>query len=204
MYSKQLFLLSILTIMSIFTSKAQTEQQQYEVKMDFQEFEVRYYPEAILASVYSTADSYREVSSPGFNALAGYIFGGNSSGEKIAMTAPVHMEIKESGSSMSFVMPSKYSMEDLPDPNNAYVKLEKTTPVYMAAVRFGGYANNDRILDYSNKLADMLIEQNIRFVGDFKYFGYNSPYKVVNRRNEVVVEIIWEPENWKSGESAKK
>lgn len=190
--------------MSTFISKSQTEQQQYDVKMEFPGFEIRYYPEAILASVYSNADNYREVSSPGFNALAGYIFGGNSSGEKIAMTAPVHMEIKESGSSMSFVMPSKYSMDELPEPNNAYVKLEKTSPVYMATIRFGGYANDNRILDYSNQLADMLVKRNIRFTGDFKYFGYNSPYKVINRRNEIVVEIIWEPEKWLKQENAKK
>ncbi|TVQ17202.1 MAG: heme-binding protein [Bacteroidetes bacterium] len=172
--------------------QGQTEHQPYTPVQQFPGFEVRYYPEAILASVYSSAKSYRELTSPGFNTLAGYIFGGNDAGKKIAMTAPVHMDIHESGSRMSFVIPSGYEMEDLPIPDNAAVKIERSQPGYVAAITFGGYASDEKILEEGEKLRKYLKQNNIQWEGNFRFLGYNSPYKFWNRRNEVVVNIIWE------------
>ena len=61
----------------------------------------------------------------GFRSLAGYIFGGNEGGKKIAMTAPVHMEMGADSSRMRFVMPSDLTMDSLPEPNDANVKLSQ-------------------------------------------------------------------------------
>lgn len=184
------------------TSMAQTEHQTYEVIRNYQNIEIRYYPTAIHAKVYTNAQSYREISSPGFSTLAGYIFGGNENNKKIAMTAPVHMEFGEKGASMSFVMPSAYAMNDLPNPNNSAVKLVKSEPEYLAAIRFGGYASDEKILEYSEKLRNFLLENNIEYKGNFRYLGYNSPYKVINRRNEIVVQVSVS-ENKTSSDSAE-
>lgn len=178
--------------MTTHKSKGQTEHQPYTLVQQFPGFEVRYYPEAILARVYSNAKSYRELTSPAFNTLAGYIFGGNDAGKKIAMTAPVHVDLHENGSSMSFVMPPEYEMEDLPIPDNAAVKIERSKPGYVAALTFGGYASDEKILEESEKLRKYLKVNNIEWKGNFRFLGYNSPYKFWNRRNEVVVNIIWE------------
>ena len=179
-------------IMATDNSFAQTEHQKYTVVQKFPGFEVRYYPPAILATVHMQAKSYRELSSPGFRTLAGYIFGDNAEGKKIAMTAPVHMDISEDGSAMSFVMPSEYDFNDLPRPSNSGIELKESLPEYVAALTFGGYAGDDKIKEESEKLLKYLKDNNINPVGNFRFLGYNSPYKFWNRRNEIIVRINWE------------
>ncbi len=187
-----LILLTLIVAMSTNRANTQTEHQSYTLVQKFPGFEVRYYPEAILATVSTGTKSYREMTSPSFNALAGYIFGSNETGQKIAMTAPVHIDFNDNGSRMSFVMPSAYNMDDLPRPNNQAVSLEKTQPAFYAAITFGGYASDETIKEYSEKLAQLLRQNHIGYHGNFSFLGYISPYKFWNRRNEVVVRIVWE------------
>ena len=100
---------------TIMSSKG-TPQQPYSVLKVIGNIEVRRYPEALTASVLKPGTTYKEVSNAGFRSLAGYIFGGNEGGRKIAMTAPVHMEIGADSSRMRFVMPYCYSFEGLSPP----------------------------------------------------------------------------------------
>ena len=182
----------IIFILILLTSNIMaTEKQAYRVVHAENEFEIRFYPSAILATIHSQARSYRELSVPGFRQLAGYIFGGNESGTKIAMTSPVHMDINDSLSSMSFVMPSSYEMEKLPDPDNGRVKLEETTDEYVAVLKFGGYASDKRIQRYSAELKKLLEERKIQYNGRFRYLGYNPPYQPFGRRNEIIVSVEW-------------
>ena len=168
-----------------------TEKQSYRIVHKEKEFEIRYYPSAILATIHSSARSYRELAYPGFRKLAGYIFGGNESGQKIAMTSPVHMDINDSLSSMSFVMPSAYDMENLPAPENSDVELERTGDEYVAALRFKGYASDRRIRSYSEKLKKLLDGKQIPYHGPFRFLGYDPPYKPFGRRNEIIVKVEW-------------
>jgi len=168
-----------------------TEKQAYRVAHTEKEFEIRYYPSAILATIHSQARAYRELAYPGFRQLAGYIFGGNETGAKIAMTSPVHMDINDSLSSMSFVMPSSYKMEKLPAPDNTKLTLQKTGDEYVAALGFGGYATDKRIRQYSEKLREMLEERQIPYSGRFRYLGYNPPYQFLGRKNEIIVTVQW-------------
>ena len=55
-------------------SIAKTESQPYDLVKKYKGFEVRYYPAATMATIRSSAKSYRELSSPGFRKLAGFIF----------------------------------------------------------------------------------------------------------------------------------
>lgn len=168
---------------------AVTEKQKYRSVHTDKEFEIRFYPSAILATVYSDARSYRELATPGFRKLAGYIFGGNESDTKISMTSPVHMDMNQA--SMSFVMPSSFSEENLPKPDDPGVKIERTDDVYVAAIRFGGYATDKDISHYSEKLKTMLEEKGIRWYGNFRYLGYNPPFQPFGRRNEIIVNVEW-------------
>lgn len=170
---------------------AQIEKQKYRVVHSEKEFEIRFYPSATLATVYSSADTYRELSGSGFRRLAGYIFGGNESDTKIAMTSPVHMDINDSKSAMSFVLPAEYEMSNLPTPDDSGVIVQKTEDEYVAAVRFKGYASDRNIKTYSEKLEKLLSEQGIEYVGNFRYLGYNPPYQLIGRRNEIIVSVKW-------------
>ncbi len=182
---------SALMALQSFTVMAfgETEKQKYTVVRQEKEFEIRFYPSAILATVYSDSKTYRELAYPGFSKLAGYIFGGNKTDTKISMTSPVHMDMNEA--SMSFVMPSAYTEESLPAPDDPEVKLERTEDVYVAAIRFGGYASDRDIVKYSEKLKSLLSEKGIGWYGNFRYLGYNPPFQPFGRRNEIIVNVKW-------------
>lgn len=186
-------ILLILIIAQSFTimSTKNTENQQYTVVLKEKEFEVRFYPATTIATINSSAKSYKELSGSGFRKLAGYIFGGNDSDTKIAMTTPVHMDINDTMSSMSFIMPSKYSQENLPKPNDPNVIIKKTKDEYVAAINFGGFASDNDMKIYSSKLASLLKERKIVTIGNFRYLGYNPPYQLIGRRNEIIVSVEW-------------
>ena len=107
------------------------------------------------------------------------------------MTSPVHMDIQDSASSMSFVMPAKYSLENLPQPNDSSVHISQSEPEYVAALVFGGFASDSAIQSESEKLAKLLQKENISFEGNFRFLGYNPPYQLIDRKNEIIVRIDW-------------
>jgi hypothetical protein len=173
----------------IYTSTNSTEQHKYVVLKKFEEFEVRQYAPAMFSSVKMVSDSYDATSSAGFRTLAGYIFGGNDKNEKIAMTSPVVMEIGDT-TRMSFMVPSDMKKEDLPKPNNGRIYFEEQEQKIMAAIEFGGWADDQKIEEYTNKLKANLKANGLSYTGKFSYLGYNPPYQVIGRRNEVVVELV--------------
>jgi SOUL heme-binding protein len=172
-------------------SNSNIEKQQYRVVKAEKGFELRYYPPATFATVKSSAKSYRELSGSGFRKIAGYIFGDNESSTKIAMTSPVHMDINEKESSMSFVMPSNYDVKSLPKPNDAKVEIHQTPGEYAAAIEFGGFANDASIRKHAEELKQLLDQKGIKTIGNFRYLGYNPPYQIIARKNEIVVAVEW-------------
>jgi hypothetical protein len=184
-------ILLIFIAIQIFMSVNDTEERKYKLILKENNFEIRYYPSAILATITSEARSYKELSNPGFRKLADYIFGNNETGEKIAMTTPVQMDINDTVSSMSFVMPSDYSENNLPKPNNPEVIIEKTKEEYIAVIRFGGFASDKDISENTIKLQKILEEKGIKYYGNFRYLGYNPPYQLIGRRNEIIVSVTW-------------
>ncbi len=172
-------------------SNSNIEKQQYRVVKAEKGFELRYYPPATFATVKSSAKSYRELSGSGFRKIAGYIFGDNESSTKIAMTSPVHMDINEKESSMSFVMPSNYDVKSLPKPNDARVEIHQTPGEYAAVIEFGGFANDASIRKHAEELKQLLDQKGIKTIGNFRYLGYNPPYQIIARKNEIVVAVEW-------------
>jgi len=182
------FVLQSFTRMSV----NKTEEQKYTVVYKDKEFEIRFYPAAIFASITSDAKSYKELANPGFRMLAGYIFGGNENDTKISMTTPVHMDISDSSSTMSFVMPSSYDERSLPKPNDPNVKIVRTADEYVAAIQFGGFASDKDIQFYSGKLQKLLETKSITSYGHYRFLGYNPPFQVIGRRNEIIVSVNWD------------
>jgi SOUL heme-binding protein len=193
-----LIILSILAVLFIifqaYTTMAtnKSEEQPYKVIKTEKDFEIRFYPSVTMATITSSAKSYKELGSSGFNKLAGYIFGGNDAKKQIAMTSPVHMDISDSISSMSFVMPSTYNAENLPKPNDAAVNINKTADAYVAAIKFSGFASDNDIKNQTETLKNALKAASISYYGNFRYLGYNPPYQLVGRRNEVIIDVNWD------------
>ena len=170
-------------------SASSIETQKYRVVKKEEGFEIRFYPKATFATIRSTGSNYKQVSSSGFRKLAGYIFGGNDQNKSIAMTAPVRMEMSEKGSAMSFVMPEKYDMASLPKPKDATVEIKQSEPVYAAVIAFGGYANDEKINDYTNKLVALLQKKNIKIIGRFNFLGYDAPFNLLDVKTKSLFQL---------------
>jgi hypothetical protein len=172
-------------------NSVKTEKQKYRTVLKDDAIEIRYYPAATMATVYSSATTYKSVASSGFGKLARFIFGGNNENESIPMTAPVRMNMSEKGAEMSFVMPTKYNESNLPTPNDASIHIHQSAPQYVAVVSFGGYANDEKITTYKNKILQILAERKIKVTGDYTFLGYNAPYQMMARTNEIAIPIEW-------------
>ena len=164
-----------------------TEEPAYEVIEQWGDIEVREYSPRILAV--TTLSSNGETTG-GFRRLADYIFGGNSEGMSIAMTAPVEETLGEEQPTMAFTMPSEYSMDALPKPNDSSVKLEAVGARTVAAVRFSGWATSGRVARAERQLREQLEEQGIAVTGQASLNQYNPPWTPpFMRRNEVVLPV---------------
>lgn len=170
-------------------SVADTEQQPYTVLAKHNGLETRHYPQAVLATVRSATSGYKAASNRHFRVLAGYIFGGNEAQQSIAMTTPVHMKFDDSGSEMSFVMPSDLSIEKLPRPNDGSLSFEQTGSRYVAVVTFSGWADDERIMTFTVELLQKAATSGLIVKGQPWFMAYNPPFQLTNRRNEVAVEI---------------
>lgn len=159
----------------------------------------------ILASVTIPVADQNTALYEGFRQLAGYIFGGNTSSssvamtapvtttkqsEKIAMTAPVTSLQEGSGYVVSFVMPSEYTLETLPKPNNATIRFVQQPQKTYYVWQFGWYANEKRANAQLAKFKDALQQQNLFYDGPFTLAQYDDPWTPPRMRtNERRVEV---------------
>ena len=151
--------------------------------------EIRLYPKMIVAETTLSDNSFDNQNSKGFRRIADYIFGGNEKNEKIAMTSPVAMELGDT-SKMMFMVPESYQLENLPTPNNSKIVFEKKEEKIMAAIQFSGWADDEKIEKYKLILINELEKEKLLTNGKFTFLGYNAPFELTNRRNEVIVELI--------------
>ena len=170
-------------------STRKTDTQPYKIIRVEKDFEIRYYPAATMAVVFSNARTYKELGNSGFRKLAGFIFGGNQEKKQIAMTSPVHMEFGDSVSSMAFVLPAGYQEGNVPRPNDPGIAIKTSEPEYVAVVTFGGFASDQTIGEQKKKLEKALNDRGLKHSGNFRFLGYNPPYQLFGRRNEVIVSL---------------
>jgi hypothetical protein len=172
-----------------------TEQQSYTLIKKEDKIEIRHYPSAIMASVKINTNNYTTLSFEGFRILAQYIFGKNHRKENIAMTSPVHMNLKNHSSTMSFVMPSVYTMQTIPHPDNPTIQINAIPDEYVACIIFGGFFSKQKIKKFTNELDSYLSTHNIPKKGEYRLLGYNPPYQWIKRRNEIIVAVEWNEKN---------
>ncbi|MGB0933282.1 MAG: SOUL family heme-binding protein [Lishizhenia sp.] len=164
------------------------ERYSYSVEKKYPNFEIRVYEPTLFSSVKLSDNTYKDASSKGFSILAGYIFGGNDKQEKIAMTSPVSISLEDS-MTMMFMVPKEYKQDNLPTPNQSQIQFVEIPEKRMAAIHFGGWANDEKIEKYKQKLITLLEENGLKYTNKYYFFGYNAPFEVVNRRNEILVEL---------------
>lgn len=166
------------------------EMPKYTVLKSYEKkIELRQYPNMIVAKTSVKDKSFENSGSDGFRSIAGYIFGGNEKEQKIAMTSPVVMELNDSAT-MYFVMPSQYKKDELPIPSNKKVTIQEEVSKVLLVVRYGGYSSDERIDSHIAILKNIIQKHNLKATGGFMYMGYNAPWDIINRRNEVAIEII--------------
>jgi hypothetical protein len=167
-------------------------------------FEVRDYPALVVAEVTVTGDQ-TQAASAGFRLLAGYIFGANRRrqsiamtvpvaqsrvGEKIAMTAPVAQTRTGDHWVVRFTMPRAYTLQTLPEPDDARVHLRATSPERVGVVRFSGLARPDAVVTQTLQLEAWLERHGRRPAGPASLAQYDPPWTLwFMRRNEVMIPI---------------
>jgi hypothetical protein len=88
-----------------------------------------------------------------------------------------------------FKVPEKIEKEMLPKPNQPQVEFREEPAKTAAAIRFGGWTTDKKIEAYKQKLITALDKEGIPYTNNFQFLGYNAPYEVFNRRNEIIVEL---------------
>jgi effector-binding domain-containing protein len=191
------------SLVGYFSSRV--ENMQYSVLETKKDHEIRLYPAHIVART-TVKGSYREALNQGFRIIAEYIFGGNTkkqsiamtspvieknvTSESIAMTSPVMASIEGESHVIAFGMPSSYSIETLPIPNDARIKIVTIPEKKMAVIRFSWVRTDARVQSKKEELMQVLKKDNIIIVGEPEYAGYNAPWTPPWMiRNEVLVEI---------------
>jgi hypothetical protein len=183
------------------------EEPKYSVLEKTPPFELRSYAPMILAEA-QTEGTLDEASSQGFRLIAGYIFGQNQVSEKIAMTIPVAVEEQSSKSAkiamttpvniepnagkwtVSFVMPSEYTMESLPKPLNPRVQLRQIPAVKRAVIMFTGFNSENKVAEKTLELEEWMRSKNLQAVGVPRFARYNPPWSIpFMRRNEIMIDI---------------
>ena len=179
-----------LVVIQLFAFKSQRniETYSYVINKKYNTFEIRSYEETLFTSVKLSTTGYENSSSKGFSILAGYIFGGNERNEKISMTSPVTMSLEDS-MTMMFMVPKKLEKEMLPKPNQSLIEFKEEPAKTVAAITFNGWANDKKIEKFKQDLKSALDVEGIPYSDRFYFLGYNAPYEVFNRKNEVIVEL---------------
>ena len=211
------FLISLFSLMIAGNAMA-IEEPKFEQLSKDGNIEVRRYAPLIVAEV--TVDGDMDAaSSQGFRLIADFIFGNNraagataeKASDKIAMTAPVTAiplpskpaktaiamtapvtaePLAAEGWRIHFVMPSQYSMANLPVPNNAAVTIRELPARTFAALVYSGFNGTSKIQQRTDELMAWLKSKKLQPLGSPQLSRYDAPWVLpMFRRNEIMVEI---------------
>jgi DNA gyrase inhibitor GyrI len=150
------------------------EQARYQVVDRNDNTEIREYPSAIVAET-EVSGERNEAIGQGFRIIADYIFGNNTSAQKVAMTAPVTQQrveelamtapMTQQGDGLTwrvrFFMPAGRTIETLPRPNNPSVKLKELSGKRFAVIRFSGVASQESLKLHTEELNRFVREKHL-------------------------------------------
>jgi hypothetical protein len=183
-----MFFLFVGSQIYFYASSHNIEGYKYVVTKAYKDFEVRKYEASLFTSVKLDTDLYQKASSKGFSILGGYIFGKNEKKEQISMTSPVKMSLEEE-MIVQFLVPKSFTKENLPKPDNSSIEFVEVPEKKMAAITFSGWASDKKIEKYKLQLIKLLDKNQIKYTNNFSLLGYNPPYELFFRKNEIIVEL---------------
>jgi hypothetical protein len=175
----------------------------YDVLSTEEGYEIREYVGYIVAET-SVPGPYRDAMYAGFRILFDYISGNNASAQKVEMTAPVLEErpvpiamtapvLQETGSeihTVAFIAPGGYTPDTIPVPKDPRVRIREVPAHKVAALRFGGWADAEKVRRKTSELEKMLERDGRTVLSPFRSAQYNPPWTPPPfRRNEILVEI---------------
>ena len=120
-----IFMLFLGSQIYLYISSNRIEGYKYSIIKTYKDFEIRIYEASLFTSVKINTDNYKQASSKGFSILGGYIFGKNENKEQIPMTSPVAMTLEKKEMNMRFLVPEKFTKENLPKPENTKIKFDQ-------------------------------------------------------------------------------
>ena len=165
------------------------EEPAYEVVRDHGSFEVRRYAPMRVAETEVEGD-FTEVGNRAFRVLAGYIGGANREARSIAMTAPVTQAGSGRRHVVGCVMPSSYTRETLPLPNDPRITIREVPSRLVAVARYSGTWSEERYREHEAALRVALAKAGYTAAGPPVFARYNPPFTPwFLRRNEVLVEL---------------
>lgn len=168
-------------------------------------YEIREYQPYIVAETTVRGDQQQALNT-GFRIIADYIFGNNVSKASIAMTSPVlesqtsqqiamtvpvlDTENNSEERTIAFVLPSEYTLDSLPIPNNPDVHIREVAAQKVATLNFTWYATPGRVTKKKLLLTSFLERDGVEIVGDIQVAQYNPPYSMpLILRNEIIIPI---------------
>ncbi len=167
-------------------------------------FELRDYAPQIVAETLVSGNR-EDAGNKAFRKLFRYISGENTASKKIAMTAPVGQEPSSESIPMtrpvvqgkveqrwavSFMMPAEYTLETLPSPNDASVKLRLIPARRVAARRYSGRWTQSRYQKFHAELVDWMGKRRLTAAGPAEWARYNAPFTLpLFRRNEILIPV---------------
>ena len=155
-------------------------------------FQIRKYNEMTIAKIITVGERYDGLRK-GFIPLARYIGGKERNGPKISMTAPVMQQKKENNNwEISFYMPSKFDINQLPISNNNQIKIASTPSKIMAVIAFSGVAKTELLENNLSKLIKWIEEINYKIISGSEpiYSYYNDPSTPgFLRKNEIMIPV---------------
>lgn len=176
----------------------------YRVELQDGSIEVRSYGREIVAEV-TVAGDRRTAINRGFRILAGYIFGGNTAADKIAMTTPVAQFAQSRTLAITspvsqpdgnvawtvrFMMPAEYTLETLPKPRDGSIRFRRTGPDRQVVLRFSGAPSEATLAERVAELRSAAEARGLRLGGTPIFYFYDSPFTLPwNRRNEVAFRL---------------
>lgn len=183
--------------------RAGVEQPQYRTILRDGLIEVREYAPRIVAET-TVSGPVEAARNAGFRKVAAYIFGSNRGAKDVAMTSPV---VQQSGQAVpmtspvvqgqsrgvwriQFVMPAKYTLEQLPDPLDADVELKQEPAARYAVMRFSGSRSGTAIELRTETLLREVKARGFEVKATPVAWFYDPPWTLpVLRRNEVAVQV---------------
>jgi len=184
------------------------EEPHYSVVKKDDDREIRLYEPTIVAETVVDTSDYDAASNEGFKRLAGYIFGGNKKqqkismtspvateqsqkiAQKIAMTAPVQTEKQGTSLRITFMMPSEFTLETLPLPNDSRIIFRQVPAKKVAAIKFTGRWTAENFDEHTNELMKWIEEQGLKICGAPIVARYNPPFiPSFFRHNEIIIPV---------------